>query len=211
MNSSEPSRHDPASQSGIRPEHPTVSSLLLEGVQRMDPVAWSRLVDSFGEIVYRWCRVSGVSPTDAEDLVQEVFASVARGVGTFERQKAEGSFRSWLATITRNRVRDYFRRQAEREVAAGGTDAQARLEQQADQLESTICPEGMENALVKRLLDAVRVEFEPATWNAFWATAIDGRQASDVAEATGLSVASVYQAKSRVLRRLRQRLSELPK
>lgn len=213
MTSSErstPARGDSKLPPGIRPEHPTVSSLLLEGVQQMDPVAWSRLVDCFGGIVYRWCRLSGVPPTDAEDLVQDVFASIARGIGTFERRKVEGSFRSWLATITRNRVRDYYRRQGNREAAVGGTDAQVRLEQHADPLESTISAEGLQGALVSRLLDGVRAEFEPATWNAFWATAIDGRQPSDVAEESGLSVASVYQAKSRVLRRLRQRLSESP-
>jgi RNA polymerase sigma-70 factor, ECF subfamily len=102
------------------PEHPTVSSLLLDGAKQMDPVAWSRLVSTFGPVVYRWCRSSGIRDSDAPDVVQEVFASVARGIGTFERQKEQGSFRSWLATITRNRVRDHFRRQSQRETAAGG-------------------------------------------------------------------------------------------
>ena len=67
---------------------------------------------------------------------QEVFASVARGIVKFRRDKDQGSFRSWLATITRNRVRDYFRRHAAREVAAGGTDALRRLEQHAESLDS---------------------------------------------------------------------------
>jgi RNA polymerase sigma-70 factor, ECF subfamily len=210
MVSSEQSRPEADSNPALPAEHPTISSLLLDGVQRMDPAAWSRLVDTFGGVVYRWCRLSGIAPSDAEDVVQDVFASVARGIGTFERAKPKGSFRCWLATITRNRVRDYFRRQSDREVATGGTDAQIRLEQQALSLESTISPDGIENALVRRVLETVQAECEPATWNAFWLTVMEEKRAADVAEATGLSVASVYQAKSRVLRRLRQRLSELP-
>jgi RNA polymerase sigma-70 factor, ECF subfamily len=210
MVSSEEIRHELDAARPLSREHPTASSLLLEGVQRMDPAAWSRLVDTFGGIVYGWCRASGVTPADAEDVVQEVFASVARAVDRFQREKPEGSFRSWLATITRNRVRDHFRRQMQREVAAGGTDALRRLEEQAERLESTICTQGMESLVLQRVLDAVRMEFEPQTWSAFWKCAIDGLPAADVAEITGLSVASVYQAKSRVLRRLRQRLSELP-
>lgn len=199
------------SQRPAEPEHPTVSSLLLRGAQQMDSAAWSRLVDTFGPVVYRWCRSTGVKEADAPDVVQEVFASVARGIAAFQREKPEGSFRSWLATITRNRVRDYYRRQVQRETAAGGTDALWRLEQHAESLESTISPDAAVDPIVRRTLESVCAEFEPSTWTAFWMTAVDGRRAADVAEATGLSLASVYQAKSRVLRRLRQRLADVPR
>ena len=201
--------HDGSGQP-FRPSHPTVSSTLLGGVRQMDQTAWSRLVETFGGIVYRWCRSSGVSPADAADVVQEVFTSVARGIGGFERRKPSGSFRSWLATITRNRVRDHFRRLRQREAAAGGTAAMQRLEQQAADLDSTISTTGIQSALVRRLAAAVQAQFAAATWQAFWMTAVQGRPASEVAEALGMSTAAVYQSKSRVLRRLRQRLDELP-
>ncbi len=193
-----------------QPEHPTLSSLLLDGVRAKDPLAWSRLVDTFGGIVYRWCRIAGLDPPDAADVVQDVFAAVARGIDRFERRKATGSFRSWLATITRNRVRDHFRRQAEREAAVGGTDAWRRLEQQAEACDSTITTEGIGGVILRRVVDGVRAEFEPATWNAFWLAAVEGKTAAEVAAETGLSVVSVYQSKSRVLRRLRERMQELP-
>jgi RNA polymerase sigma-70 factor, ECF subfamily len=198
------------SQSTDPPEHPTVSSLLLGGAKQMDPVAWSRLVSTFGPIVYRWCRSSGIRESDAADVVQEVFASVARGIATFERQKEQGSFRSWLATITRNRVRDHFRRHAQREAAAGGTEALQRLEQHAESLDSTITPQSAAAAIARQVLQSVQTEFEPSTWNVFCKTVIEGQSTAEVAAATGLSNASIYQAKSRVLRRLRQRLAEMP-
>ena len=59
-------------------------------------------------------------------------------------------------------------------------------------------------------LNRLEAEFEPSTWKAFWLTAVDGKTASEVNDLTGLSVASIYQAKSRVLKQLRQRLAELP-
>jgi RNA polymerase sigma-70 factor (ECF subfamily) len=212
MNLMDEHNSQPSAASGTRTlaEHPTVSSLLLGEVQRMDPAAWSRLVDTFGGIVYRWCRTSGVSEDDAADVVQDVFASVARGIVGFQRQKDQGSFRSWLATITRNRVRDHFRRQAAQQSPVGGTDAWQALEQHPDLLESTICSDNAQHAVVHRVLASVRAEFEPATWNAFWSVTVENRSAAEVAQATGLGIASVYQAKSRVLRRLRQRLTELP-
>lgn len=158
----------------------------------------------------RWCRTSGVAEADAPDVVQEVFASVARGIATFQRQKESGSFRCWLATITRNRVRDYFRSQAKRQVASGGTGALQWLQEQPDAFDSTISGDSNQSPLMKRVLESVKVEFEPSSWEAFWLTTMESKPASLVAESLGISVASVYQAKSRVLRRLRQRMAELP-
>lgn len=199
-----------SSCAGSPPEHPTVSSTLLRDVQQMDPLAWNRLVDVFSGVVYRWCRVSGVNSTDAADLVQEVFTSVARGIPRFERLKDQGSFRSWLATITRNQVRDHFRKLAVREAATGGSDALWQLEQHAERLDSTIDAAGIQNSLTQRILETTQAEFERPTWDAFWMVVVDGKSVQETAETTGLSLASVYQAKSRVLRRLRQRMAELP-
>ena len=191
-------------------EHPTLSSQLLAGVQEMDPESWSRLVNTFGPIVYRWCRTSGVAESDAPDIVQEVFASVARGIQKFQREKQTGSFRSWLATITRNRVRDHFRRQSKRQPGIGGTEALQQLHLYADAVDETIDPESIDSPIVRRVLESVKSEFEPTTWQAFWLTAVDCQRAATVADTVGISVASVYQAKSRVLRRLRQQLARLP-
>lgn len=85
-----------------------------------------------------------------------------------------------------------------------------QLQEQAESLDSTICPDSIDSPLVRRVLESVRAEFEQSTWDAFWKVTIDGRKAADVAAESGISVASVYQSKSRVHRRLRQRMAELP-
>lgn len=174
----------------------------------MDAEGWSRLVHVFGPIVYRWCRTSGIGEHDAADVVQEVFASVARGIANFQPQKEKGSFRSWLASITRNRVRDHLRKQLRTQAATGGTEALLLMQQLEESVDSTICPENARSPLVRSVLDEVRAEFENSTWQAFWQTAIESRSAGEVSQTVGISTASVYQAKSRVLRRLRQRLSD---
>ncbi len=84
------------------------------------------------------------------------------------------------------------------------------MQQAPDEWDSTISWSSSESLLVKQVMRQVESEFEPVTWQAFWSTTIETRSASDVAETLGISIASVYQAKSRVLRRLRQQLSELP-
>lgn len=199
----------PRSSNTDHREHPTLSTGALADVQQMDPEAWSRLVHVFGPIVYRWCRTSHVPAEDAADVVQEVFTSVARSIPDFRRQKPVGSFRSWLATITRNRTADYFRRESNRLAAVGGTDAMIVLRQHAESLDSTITQSGVQSAISQTLLQHVEAEFEVSTWKAFWLTTMEDKSAAEAAEITGLSRASVYQSKSRVLRRLRQRIAEL--
>ena len=121
-----------------RKELPSLSSSMLGRVQQMQPDAWTRLVEIFGPIVYRWCRQSGLSGHDASDIVQEVFASVSRGIGDFHRSQENQSFRNWLATITRNRVRDFWRRSAKQPGATGGTEALLGLNNLADPLDASL-------------------------------------------------------------------------
>jgi RNA polymerase sigma-70 factor (ECF subfamily) len=56
--------------------------------------------------------------------------------------------------------------------------------------------------------EQVRPAVEPATWQAFWGMAVEGRPAKEVAAALGLSVATVYMAKCRVLARLKEVIRE---
>jgi RNA polymerase sigma-70 factor (ECF subfamily) len=52
----------------------------------------------------------------------------------------------------------------------------------------------------------VRPRFQPATWQAFWRTAVDGASGKDVAAELGLTVAAVYLAKGRVMAALREQI-----
>ncbi|MHC4180290.1 MAG: RNA polymerase sigma factor [Planctomycetota bacterium] len=189
----------------------SVSSTLLERVKARRPEAWERLVDLYAPMVYRWCRLSGVRREDAADVVQEVFSSVATHVADFRRENPGDSFTAWLATITRNKIRDYLRRLQGRPRARGGTDAQQQLLEIAalSELSQPSSRGHGDGSLSRRALDLVRAEFENRTWEAFWRTAVDGQCPADVAEDLGMSVNAVYKAKSRVLRRLRRELGDL--
>lgn len=200
-------------------ELPSISSSLLQRVQAMQPDAWARMVDVFSPIVYRWARKSGLSGADSADVVQDVFIALARNIGGFVKKKETASFRSWLATITRNRVRDSFRQKSNLQDGVGGTEAWMQLQNVEDvksaypdpvDLEHSISLASLDKRLPRRILEIVRGESDPKTWQAFWLTAVMGDAAADVADRLEMSVASVYQAKSRILRRLRKRMDEIP-
>ncbi len=79
-----------------------------------------------------------------------------------------------------------------------------------DELEKSISLASLDRRLPIRVLELVKAECDERTWDAFWATTVLGDSADDVAARLEMGIASVYQAKSRILRRLRKRMAELP-
>ena len=63
--------------------------------------------------------------------------------------------------------------------------------------------------LYRRAVEQVRCEFEERTWQAFWLTTIEDRLPDALVDVLGMTPAAIRQAKSRVLRRLKQEMGEL--
>jgi RNA polymerase sigma-70 factor (ECF subfamily) len=63
--------------------------------------------------------------------------------------------------------------------------------------------------VTKTLLASIRLEFQPATWRAFEHQVRDGQAAPEVAMELGISVNAALIAKSRVLKRLREKAAGL--
>jgi RNA polymerase sigma-70 factor, ECF subfamily len=184
------------------------SRSLLARARDHDPGAWERMVALYAPLVLHWCRRWGLPTTDAADVFQDVFQSVAAHLGGFRRDRDGDTFRGWLRAITRNKVNDYFRRREREPGAVGGSEARVLLAQLPEPIPAD--EDAAENAVLHRALDLVRGEFEPRTWQAFWRTAVEDLPAGDVAAELGMSAGAVRVAKSRVLHRLRAELGDLP-
>ena len=183
---------------------------LLERARANDPQAWNRLTALYRPLVLFWCRQAHCPAAEVEDIAQEVFAAVAAGLGGFHHDRAGDTFRGWLRGITRKQVLLYFRRNQGRPQAEGGSDALGRLENLADALAGPAEDEAQQvSQLYRRAVEQVRGEFEERTWQMFWRTVIDGRSPAALATELGVTPAAVRQAKSRVLRRLKEEMGEL--
>ena len=180
---------------------------LLDRVRAHDADAWRRFVTLYSPLVYAWAKRCGLRNQDAADVLQEVFHAVARDLARF---RPGGSFRGWLWTVTRNKVRDHFRARGAEPV--GGTDMQDRLREVPEAEPESWSEDGEcgRAGLVARAAQLVRADFEPHTWQAFWRAAVENHPARDIAADLGMTVDAVYQAKARVLRRLREELDGHP-
>jgi RNA polymerase sigma-70 factor (ECF subfamily) len=165
-------------------------------------------------LVYQWCRWQGLQTSDAEDVTQDVFLTVAVKVGSFRRERPGDTFRGWLWAITRHKLGHWIRRQRSRDQAVGGTDAQRHLlavAQPDEGSESDVAGgPGATADLYRRALQLIRAEFEERSWDAFRRLVLEGQLPAEVAADLGMTRGAVYVAKSRILRRLREVLGEAP-
>lgn len=188
----------------------TTSASLVHGLWCDSSWTWYQFVLRYTPYVYRLCRSAGVGCEDSADIGQEVFQSVARRISSFQYQDQRHSMRGWLRTITRNKIIDHYRRSQRvkyvcLEQIEHRLTAREAVQELAGGEESDVA-----RAEVDTIVHGVRSEFELRSWNAFWLTAVEGRKAADVAHVLGISVNAVYLARSRILRRLRERINDGP-
>jgi RNA polymerase sigma-70 factor (ECF subfamily) len=184
----------------------TRASLLVRLPQAADAAAWDEFAQLYAPVVWRLARRRGLQPADADDLVQEVLAAVARSVAGWLDDDGRGRFRAWLLTIARNTTINFLTRAKHRPLASGDSAAAHLLSQlpqpSADGAAELVDLE-VRRELFRRAADQVQDEVAPTTWQAFWQTAVAGRPIAEVARNLDMSAGSIYIARSRVMVRLR--------
>jgi RNA polymerase sigma-70 factor (ECF subfamily) len=190
-----------------------MSSSLLQRLVVRDAEAWKRLVRLYYPLVRSWCARAGLQAEDAADVAQEVFRVLAGKVGAFRSENGANSFRGWVYGITQKQLLAHRRHAREQPIGAGGTEAARRWaelrEDEQEDSSSAPSPHDERKHLLRRALDLLRGDVEERTWQAFWRAAIEGHAPADIARDLGLSVNSVYLAKARLLKRLREEFDEL--
>ena len=174
-------------------------------LKRYDNEAWAKMVGDYVDAINRWCLEAGLQPDVAADVVQETFFSALGSLHQYQNQTG-ASFGGWLRRICQRRIADHFRKKGD--VALGGTDA-IRFFSSVESVRRNLGSEASPKLDISddRLMAAVtkvQSEFEPDTWRAFWMTMVDGRSTTDAAFEIGTTKNSVYLAKSRVTKRLRE-------
>ena len=187
-----------------------VDAELVEALRRQEPDAAERLVEKFGDRVYRLTmRITG-SREDAEEAVQDALWTAARKIDSF---KGESAFGSWLYRIAANSAYQKLRtrKQRSREIAMDevlpslDTDG-LHFEPMAD-WSSRVDDNALQGELRQVLEEAIDA-LPPDYRTALVLHDVEGLSNPDIAESLGISLPAV---KSRVHRSrlfVRKRLSE---
>lgn len=165
------------------------------------------LVQVYGPVVYGWIRRCGVQSADAADVMQETFLAASNSLPRFDADRSGTSFRGWLWTIAKHKLRDQQRSDARQPGL--GHEALAELENQRARIDDVDPPSEFEDdtrSVRIRVLELLRTTIQPHTWQMFWRTTVDGCDPADVAEEMNVSRWTVYKARARVLQRLREEM-----
>src|ERR1043166_7288860 len=114
---------------------PTRYSLLSRLQNWDDQESWKDFFDTYWRLIYSVALKSGLTETEAQDVVQETIISVAKDIYKFKRDRKLGSFKGWLRNVTRWRIADRLRKRTRARVSDGSatdTGAIPPIEEIAD-------------------------------------------------------------------------------
>jgi RNA polymerase sigma factor (sigma-70 family) len=183
------------------------SLTLMEGLRQFprNAEAWERFVELYRPKIYGWCRVWGLQEADAEDVAQDVIAKLTQKMMNFDYDRTR-CFRAWLKTITQHALSDLLTSRG-RALGDGPIPFLSSIEARAD-LEKRI-EELFDRELLDLAIARVRERVAPVTWDAFRLTTFDECSGAQVSSLLGIPIASVFVAKHRVHKILKEELAKL--
>lgn len=183
-----------------------------------DQESWKDFFDTYWRLIYSIAIKSGLTETEAEDVVQETIISVAKDIHKFQRDRKLGSFKGWLRNITRWRIADYLRkhprpaaRNSTISLETNTTVDVAEIPDPAGDAFAAAWEEDWQtnlfNAAVERLKRNVREEH----YQIFDLHVLRHWPVQKVARALDVNVAQVYLTKHRLLAQLKKEIRAIEK
>lgn len=165
--------------------------------------AWAEFCTLYEPIIAGFARRSGMAGEQIADVVQHVLTGFFAVQPRFTYNPEQGRFRGYLKTcvvheVRRVRQREAAARRREQELSPGEEDVDAQWDGEWERQQLNLA------------MERVRAHYKGnATFEAFHAVVVLGREPEAVAAELGLSRDSVYQARTRVLARMRLELAEV--
>jgi RNA polymerase sigma-70 factor (ECF subfamily) len=199
---------------------PTRRSLLGRLKDWRDDRSWQEFFDTYWRLIYGVALKAGLSPNEAEEVVQETMLSVAKKMKDFRYDAARGSFKGWLLQLTGWRITNQFHRRSVRRTSGDPELAHGDLSVAAMEPDTqfVVPPElyklwqqEWELNLMQAALDRVRKHVQPKHFQVFDLAVLQHKPLKQIQEFLDLSMAEVYLAKHRVGKLVQRELARLRK
>lgn len=170
-----------------------------------DQKSWQEFYDQYRRLIFGVALRAGLSEEEAQEVLQETVITVAKNIGTFHKDPARGTFKSWLMHTTRWRIQDQLRkRKRSEDVLVALPESSSRTgfieripAHNSFELEE-IWESEWEGNLLEMALEKVRRRIDPARYQAYDLHVLRAWPVQKVAEKLGLTPAQVYTAKYKV-------------
>lgn len=186
-------------------EWQTTTTILQRLRESENQAAWHQLVDRFRLPIVRFARQLGVSSARAEDVAQETLLAFTQAFRDGRYVRDQGRLSSWLFGIAYRHV------QRERRSAARNDAKVAHVSNSAldgmmpdEQSLTAIWERKWRESVLDQCIAKLRKEVEPTTFRAFQLVVRDAMSPTQAAQVLGVSKKTIYNAKHRALKRIRE-------
>ena len=203
----------------VRPDTIATRASLLGRLKNWDDqTSWREFDHTYRRLIVAFAMKQGLNESEAEDVAQETFVSVAKDIGKFEYDPARSSFKNWLLKVTRHRITDHIRRRP-KEAAAQScrpddrtrTSTVARLADPASDALDAAWEEEWRQTLTEQALEQLKPEVSVEHFKIFYLSVIKQQSATRVAAALGVNLAKVYVVLHRLAPRFKKLVAALRK
>lgn len=182
----------------------STTTMLLIGLRdERDRAVWAEFDARFRPVLTGFARQLGLEAADAADVAQETLVRFVQEyrAGRYDRER--GRLRHWLMSIARYRAADVRRRRARQRVARGASAFEEMID---DESASHIWDAEQRRVLLETALRELRAStrFSERTLTAFERVTLRDEPVETVAAELGVPAKDIYDAKSRVVQRLRE-------
>jgi len=172
-----------------------------------DQEGWREFFQTYWKLIYGVAVKSGLTETEAEDVVQETIVTVAKTMDRYRYEPEKCRFKTWLMRITQMRVVDQFRKRG----PDTGTPTEGRIPEPTPPFVESLWDEEWQKNLVDAAMDRVKRRVRPEHYQIFYLSAVKELGAAQVARTLGVSAAQVYLVKHRVAAQVKKEIQRLEK
>jgi len=196
---------------------PTRYSLLSRLQNWDDQASWKIFFDTYWRLIYSFALKSGLTETEAQEVVQETIIAVAKDIHKFKRDRSRGTFKGWLRNLARWRIADQLRLRTRRPAEGdlpGATMPDGEMAEipdpaggERDEIWETEWQSNLFDSAVERIKHKIKEEH----FQIFDLHVIRQWPASRVAETLGISASRVYLVKFRVVGMIKKEIRRMEK
>jgi RNA polymerase sigma factor (sigma-70 family) len=191
--------------------NPTRITLLARLKKAENADAWNEFEETYRGFILSLIVRMGINQQDAEDISQAVLTKVWQKIEDFEYNQNKGKFHNWLAAMTRNTVKDFFRT---KKNFITGRDS-VEYQEQYQSIEEHVLPDIDNLAREEWVLHITNLAWDNIkdslyeTKRQVFKMVSDEVSTREIAEKLGISEASVRVYKAEVFEKMRTEITRL--
>ena len=175
-------------------------TLLIRLRNKHDDDSWEEFTNYYSSYVYAVLKGMGVDFSELDDMKQSILLKLWKNLPEFEYKPEKGSFRSWLCTVIRRTVYNYFRDKK--------NTAELKPEDTVNSEVEKIAEKEWMIHIASLAWDNIANDFSE-TVKETYVRLSKGENTDDIAEALKISRGSVYVYKDRIQKALRKEVRRL--